>query len=49
MGVDEFNIQVADADLTVDLFKDIQTLAEYVLGKILHRRDSLAEGEAGSS
>lgn len=29
----EFDIQVDDEDLTVDLFKNIETLAEYVLRK----------------
>ena len=37
-GIEEgFDIQVDDADLTVDLFKDIGTLAEYVLQKITER------------
>lgn len=30
----EFDIEVADDDLTVELFKSIGTLAEYVLKKI---------------
>lgn len=34
----EFDIQVDDADLTVDLFKNIGTLAQYVLGKISERK-----------
>jgi acyl carrier protein len=29
----EFDIEVADNDLTVDLFKNIGTLAEYILQK----------------
>jgi acyl carrier protein len=29
----EFDIEVADDDLTVDLFKNIGTLAEYILQK----------------
>ena len=33
-----FDIQVDDADLTVDLFKNIGTLAQYVLGKISERK-----------
>ena len=37
-GIEEgFDIQVDDADLTVDLFRDIGTLAEYVLQKITER------------
>lgn len=30
----EFDIEIKDDDLTVDLFKNIGTLAEYVLQKI---------------
>jgi acyl carrier protein len=30
----EYDIYVEDEDLTVDLFRDIRTLAEYVLGRI---------------
>ncbi|MBW2037488.1 MAG: hypothetical protein JRI41_08435 [Deltaproteobacteria bacterium] len=35
----EFNIQVDDADLTLDLFKRIGILAEYVLQKIQNQKD----------
>ena len=31
----EFNIQIEDADLTVDLFRNIGTLARYVAKKML--------------
>jgi acyl carrier protein len=34
----EFDIQVDDNDLTVDLFKDIGTLAEYILQKIAEQK-----------
>jgi acyl carrier protein len=30
----EFDIEIGDSDLTVDLFKSIGTLAEYILQKI---------------
>lgn len=35
---EEFDIQVADSNLTVSLFKDIGTLAQYVLSKIVDVR-----------
>jgi acyl carrier protein len=35
----EFAIEVADADLTVDLFKDIGTLAAYVWQKLAEQKD----------
>lgn len=35
----EFNIQVDDADLTLDLFRRIGILAEYVLQKIQNQKD----------
>ena len=34
----EFDIQIDDDDLTVDLFKNIGTLAEYVLKKMIEKK-----------
>ena len=31
---EEYNIEIDDGDLTVDLFKDLGTLAQYILEKI---------------
>lgn len=36
----EFDIQIDDDDLTVDLFKNLGTLAEYVLKKIIRQKSS---------
>ena len=36
----EFDIHVDDDDLTVDLFKDIGTLAEYILQKMVEKKGS---------
>lgn len=39
-GIEEaFDIQIDDADLTVELFKSFGTLAEYVLQKITEQKD----------
>jgi acyl carrier protein len=39
-GIEEgFDIQIEDNDLTVDLFKDIGTLAAYVLRKTSERQE----------
>jgi acyl carrier protein len=39
-GIEEaFDIQIDDADLTVELFKSLGTLAEYVLQKITEQKD----------
>ncbi len=39
-GIEEaFDIQIDDADLTVELFKSLGTLAEYVLQKIAEQKD----------
>jgi acyl carrier protein len=36
---EEFDIHVDDDELTVDLFKNIATLADYVLRKAAERKD----------
>jgi len=39
-GIEEvFDIQIDDADLTVELFKSLGILAEYVLQKITEQKD----------
>jgi acyl carrier protein len=39
-GIEEaFDIQIDDAGLTVELFKSLGTLAEYVLQKITEQKD----------
>ncbi len=40
----EFDIQIDDDDLTVDLFKNLGTLAEYVMEKRLSQKDSQPGG-----
>ena len=40
----EFDIQVDDAELTVNLFSSIGTLAQYVLQKVVDQQSRAAEG-----
>jgi acyl carrier protein len=39
-GIEEaYEIQINDEDLTADLFKSLETLAEYVMQKITEQKD----------
>jgi len=40
----EFDLQIADEDLTASLFKSLATLAEYVLRQLSARGDHAREG-----
>jgi acyl carrier protein len=42
---DAFDIEVDDEDLTAELFRDIGTLAAYVLRRIAEQKDRSAKGE----